>query len=71
MVLGIGDRLGDVLHIHLLKDTPLIGFHGIDRLADIVGDIVHGIALSGERKHLTLIVGQRDFRALHPLVVIK
>lgn len=45
MVLGVGHGLRYIPYIQFLKYTALAGLDGIDRLAYIVGDIVHRISL--------------------------
>lgn len=45
MVLSVGHGLRYIPYIQFLKYTALAGLDGIDRLAYIVGDIVHRISL--------------------------
>ena len=70
MVLSVCESFRYILHVHLLEYAALVGLDGIDRLAYIVGDIVHSISLCRQGKNLTLVICQDNLLALLPFMVI-
>ena len=63
-----GDGLGDVGDVEFLEELAAVELHRIERAADVVADLLHGVALRREGQHLLLLGGERHTLAGLPAV---
>ncbi len=65
---GKGDGLGDVGDVEFLEELAAVELHRVERAADVVADLLHGVALRREGQHLFLLGRERDTLAGLPAV---
>ena len=65
---GKGDCLGDVGHVEFLEELAAVELHRVERAADVVANLLHGVALRRKGEHLFLLGGERDTLAGLPAV---
>ena len=66
-----GDGLSDVCDVEFLEKLAAVELHRIERAADVVADLLHGVALRRESEYLFLFGGEGDTLAGLPAVGCK